>query len=269
MLGDLIITDTDPATHSVYVGSAFAPDTGIPATDPSSRDDYLEGTPGTAVYSERPGVPNALDLQSDGCGAVYGGITFGEPTIGTPHGQPAFASDPDRGYSPIRDSDGTWYDNPRDNPGYPLPVPHDAGGYSEMPSANDGFAMAAGQSFPIDAYVRFEQPELVADGYRITERTLDIPVEWKRNPTFPAQIQRVRPWDKFLGAWPWTGTKAATNQPVVSPPLYFPNPLPDGVVSPSGAANATIPNTPSLSPQPMTYRIIPEQWADNFVQSGV
>jgi hypothetical protein len=269
MLGDLIIQDVAPATSNIYTGANADPTSGVPYNDPANRNDYMEGGTGTTTYTERPGVPNALDLQSDGRGAAYGGITFGTPTIGDPHGPQAFASDPARGYSPIQDSTGNWYDAVRPNPGYPLPVPHDAAGYSEMPDANDGYAMAAGYDFPIDGYQRFGQPDLVAVGHRITERTLDTPVEWKRNPTFPAQIQRPRPWDKYLGAWPWTGTKAATNQPVVSPPLYFATPLADGVISPGGAINATTPNTPSLSPQPMTYRIMPEQWADNFVQSGV
>lgn len=264
-LADLFMLSNEPATESQYVGAAFDPNTGIPSVGVDSRDDFLAGTPGTAVYSERPGVPNALDMQSDAVPATQkvGGW------VGVPEGQPALATDPAMGYSPMPSVSGVWYDSLRPNAGYPLPVPVDSGAASQFKPGNDTAALAANEDFGIDDYVRFTQPNLNPSNGRITERTFDIPVPWKAEPSFPAQIQKPRPWDRLMGAWPWTGTKTAVSQPVTSLPNFYTSDLPDGIPSPSGAARASVPNTPSLAPSPMTFRVIPEQWDQDYVYSGV
>lgn len=260
---NLYVEDVDPAEAVRYTGARFNSESGDPYVNPADRSDYLEQVAGSVVYSERPGVPNALDLQSDAIGATDGVSGDDNGAMG----YPALAPDPAQGYSPIPQFFGEWYDSLRPNAGYPLPVPVEFGDASQFPAANDEASIHTNWAYGIDDYVRFGQPQLVADGHRITERTLDVPVSWKANPTFPATIQKVRPWDKALGAWPWTGTKAAIPQEI-SPPNYFPKDIPDGVVSPGGNS-ATIPNTPSLSPLPMTWRVIPEQWDTNYVNSGV
>jgi hypothetical protein len=264
-LADLFMTEIPPDQANRYVGAEFDPVTGEPSVAPDARDDFLAGTPGTVEYSPRPGVPNALDMQSDGVPAVSGFFR----DAGSPIGPPALGADPNLNYSPVPQYTGEWYDQVRPNAGYPLPVPVEYGIASQFKPANDQAALAANVSFPIDDYVRFTQPDLNPTDSRITERTFDTPVPWKANPTFGAQIQEPRPWDRVLGAWPWNGNKAAISQPVTSLPLFYPQPLADGIPSPSGAANATVPNTPSLSPSPMTFRIIPEQWDSDYVYSGV
>jgi hypothetical protein len=251
----------EPATQAQYVGAAFDPATGNPYVAPDSRDDFLEGTAGTVEYSERPGVPNALDLQSDGVAAVDRDISLGSP-VGVGQG----AESVDGGW--LTPAGSVWYDSERNNAGYPLPVPVDTGIASQFVPANDFAAVTANYSFPIDDYVRFTQPLLNPDDRRITERTFDTPTPWKANPTFPAQIQTPRPWDKVMGAWPWTGTKDAISQPVVSPPVYYPQALPDGIPNSTGAQFAMVPNTPSLAASPMTFRVIPEQWDSDYVYSG-
>lgn len=260
-LADLLILSQEPDQHVAYVGAAFDPSTGVPYVIPGDRTDYLDGSPGTAEYSPLPGVPNRLDVQSTGVEAASRDTSLGSP-MGDPTGTYPYS---EGNLSPIG---STWYDSERPNAGYPLPALADTSTASQMEQANDFAAVAANQDFGIDDFHRFGQPNLNPTNSRITERSFDIPLMGKEVPTFPAQIQHVRPWDRVMGAWPWTGTKDAVSQPVTSLPLYFPDPLTDGVPSPGGAVNATIPNTPSLMPQPMTFRVIPEQWDTDYVYSG-
>lgn len=81
-----------------------------------------------------------------------------------------------------------------------------------------------------------------------------------RVSTMPADIQRARPWDIVMGAFPWLGTKVALQRPLATAPMTFDtaldNPLPSG----TGTANADIPNTPSFAPYPLTFRVTPEPW---------
>lgn len=275
-LASLFMLDQTPATDPIYVGAAADPGTGIPAVAPDARDDYMAGTPGQSVFTTSPGIPNKLDLQSTGKQSVDGNpdSDFGNYAVSGLIGMPTSSweqpyTDNTKVYAiPVQNPPGVWYDTPRPNAGYPLPVPADNGTYSTMEQSNDFAALQANKDFPIDAYTRFGQPNNNPDDRRITERTFDTPVPWKANPTFPAQIQEPRPWDRALGAWPWTGTKAAISQPVTSLPNYYPTPLVNGVPSPGGAARATIPNTQALTPQPMTFRIMPQQWDTDYVYSG-
>lgn len=240
----LFVESQEPTENDIYTGSAFSADTGNPNVNPADRPDFLEGVPGTAAYDGIAGVPNYLDVQSTGVQATAG--------VGGWPGDP----------EPV------WYDSLRPNAGYPLPVPVENGVASQYESSNDFAAIAANEDFGIDDFYRFGQPDLNPTNSRITERTFDVPVEWKAQPTFPAQIQKIRPWDRVMGAWPWKGTKDAV--PVeVSPPNYYAYPLPNGIPSPAGAAGAMVPNTPSLSPQPLTWRVMPQQWDDDYVYSGV
>lgn len=260
-IADLFILSQEPDQSPAYIGTAFDPYTGAPQVNPADRADYLEGTPGVAEFSPLPGVPNKLDLQSDGVQAVDRDTGLGSP-MGDPTGTYPYSE----GNLSLIGS--TWYDSERPNAGFPLPVPSDFGTASEMERSNDDAALQTNYDFGIDNWHRFGQPNLNPTNSRITERSFNIPLDGKQFPTFPAQIQKPRPWDRVMGAWPWTGTKDAVSQPVTSLPLYFPQSLPDGVPSATGAAQAMVPNTPSLMPAPMTFRVIPEQWDTDYVYSG-
>lgn len=87
----------------------------------------------------------------------------------------------------------------------------------------------------------------------------------------PAEIQPPRPWDVFLGMWPWSGDKAALTRPTASTPLTFDTPLVDPNQSPTGTSNADAP-TFFLNPYPMTYRAPVTPWDTNnygaFVDGG-
>lgn len=259
-IADLFMLAQAPADQPQYTGSAFSPGTGDPSVNPHDRNDFLEGTPGSNAYTPRPGVPNYLPPIGDAIQATDREWT------GNPVGAGQGAEGVDSGWmTPIG---STWYDSERQNAGFPLPVPADHADASQFDTANDFAAIAANVDYPTDAYTRFGQPDLNPNNCRITERSFDFPVDWKKNPTFPAQIQEPRPWDKYLGAWPWKGTKDAISQPVTSLPNYYPMPI-DGGVPYAGGTQATVPNTPSLQPQPMTFRVMPEQWDTDFVYSGL
>jgi hypothetical protein len=257
----MLMLSQEPADQPQYTGASFDPTTGHPYVDPSSRVDFSAGQDGTTVYTERPGVPLAGDL--DNAQSATNGVS-GAPGDPTGSGQGAWSVDPGW-FTP---TGSVWYDSERQNAGYPLPVPNDFVGASAFSEANDQAAITSNDDFGIDDYVRFTQPDLNPTNSRITERTFDIPVEWKKDPTFPVQIQKPRAWDRYMGAWPWKGTKDAIQQPVTSLPIYYPYPLEDGIPSPGGAAHAMVPNTPSLASSPMTFRAIPEQWDTDFVYSG-
>ena len=139
----------------------------------------------------------------------------------------------------------TWYDTLRDAAGYPLAaVPDQVWANATNDVMGDSANTEIGLLFP-------------PGDRRVMERSLDIP---HRESMMPASIQVPRPWDVELGTWPWAGDKAVLGQPVTAAPLFFQYPIEDGLPSPSGAARAMIPNTPSLDPNPLTWRVPPSPW---------
>lgn len=103
---------------------------------------------------------------------------------------------------------------------------------------------------------------------RIMERTLAIPDRLSEHPT---QSQAIRPWDVLLGAWPWSGNKAAQQRPVSAQPLNFDTPIHDGIPSPTGAGGESY-MVNSLGAMPLTFRTAPSPWDTGtdgtFVDSG-
>lgn len=118
--------------------------------------------------------------------------------------------------------------------------------------------------------INTEWPYLVKPGERtISEQALDIPDRMSEHPT---QSQEVRPWDVVMGAWPWTGEKAAQQRPVSAQPLNFDRPIPNAIPSPTGAGRASY-MVNDLDVKPLTFRTAPAPWDTGtdgtYVDSGV
>lgn len=255
---DVHMSHTLPTTDGRYIGAGFQPQTptGTLHTDAfDDRVDYLateDGTGSEGLFHWR--LP--ADDQSTGHSSVYGSVVFGGIT---------YAENPTHSYrDPAHiqvNPDGDYFATLRGTAGYPLVAVTDEAWAIET---NDTIGDSANNDL---AGGLLTQPR------HVMEKAIDIP---HRASLHPASIQNTRPFDVIMGAWPWLGEKAALQQPVVSTPLYFPNPIEDGLPSPTGAAGtyggAYVPNTVSLAPMPLTFRVPPSPWdtgqASSFMDSG-
>ena len=143
-----------------------------------------------------------------------------------------------------------WYDTLRPNAGFPLPI---------MADNQYGDKVADG--------VNDLSPTIMDSTYRVPEREQPT---LTRFSSHPSSVQEPIPWDTTLGAWPWTGDKAALQRPVASTPELIDVPS-NGTPYPGGNASE-ISNTPSYEPMPLTFRAPPEPWATGrdgyYVDSG-
>lgn len=261
---DTNINTLHPSTAPSTIGAGFQPQSpiGVRVVDPfDDRVDYMAGEDGRPMSTIQYSLP--ADVNGVGTDAVYGGLTFGgityaENAVSTGAGNRHFrAIDEDAAPNIVANVDGFWYDTLRPQAGYPLVGVPDK---TWANATND----ATGDN------VNDVQPLMVPVGTRIVaESPVDVPM---RLSGHPATSQVVRPWDTVLGAWPWSGDKAAAAQPVVSSPLFFGDPIKDGLPSPTGAAGSMVPNTPSMDPNPMTWRAQPSPWddgtGDSFIDAG-
>lgn len=242
-----------PSEDNRYLGAAFRHQTttGVLQTDPADeRVDYVAGIDNYPV--EQVSYRLGQDLPSDGVAAA----SFGEGDTGSlprVYGEnPSNEPDPtyDQTISGTAFTPNTslgWYSETDFRPyaGFPLTAVPD-----------EEYALAYGETMPV---VRQEYPDgtlTYIDATRLLpdRRTKDIPDKEPRNPASP---NVERPWDITMGAWPWTGQKNTMQQPVASMPRFYPDPIPDGIPSPTGAMFATIPNTVDLAPHPLTWRLMP------------
>ncbi len=261
---DVTVDMQAPATARSTIGAAFQPQSvvGTRMTDPmNDRVDFQAGIDGQPISTLQYTLP--ADVNGVGLDAVYGGqtfygITYGENVVATSANNRSFRSvDEDAAPNIVANESGRWYDTLRPQAGFPL------NGVSDKAWAN-------ATNDVIGDNVNDVQNLMVPIGTRVVmERSLQQPM---RLSGHPITTQVERPWDTVMGAWPWSGDKANASQPVVSSPLFFGDPIKDGLPSPTGAAGSMVPNTPSLDPNPMTWRAQPTPWddgtGDSFIDAG-
>ena len=242
-----------PSTNNRDIGAAFIHQstTGVLQTDPGDeRVDYIAGIDNYPV--EQVSYRLGQDLPSDGVAAAnFGpGDTGSNPRVYAENPSP----EPDPSYTDtisgtaftVNTSSG-WYSEEQFRPsaGFPLiAVPDQT--YADVFSET---APVVRQEYPDETLTYIDTTRQLPD-----RRVKDIP---DKAPRHPASPNDERPWDITMGAWPWTGQKATMQQPVASMPRFYPDPLPDGIPSPTGAAFAMVPNTIDLSPHPLTWRLMP------------
>ena len=266
---DMHYDTTQPATGSQYVGTAFRPQdlVGVRLTDPfDDRVDYVAGEDGKPLSTPQWSLP----ADNNGVGVVsvyggttsFGGVTYGENPSHGASGIKSFRVTDDTAAQNIQwnPATGEWYDTLRETAGFPLVAVSDKQWANDT---NDTIGDTANELYGTGLLV--QQGER-----RVIERSLDIP---HRASTHPISVEVERPWDVVMGSWPWTGEKASASQPVVSTPLFFADPIPDGIPSPTGAAGAMWPNTVDMAPQIMTWRTPPSPWDDgdgrnSYVDAG-
>jgi hypothetical protein len=147
-------------------------------------------------------------------------------------------------------------------PSYPLPVTADGSDrtYSaEMQETIDvDYQQYIGTS-PHETMLGPDRP-LLSERSRGTD---------DRPSTFAMAIDRmIRPFDKVMGAWPWSGDKAMQERPTAQLPPYYAEAIAGGVPSPGGSF-ATVPNTAALTPQRMTFRLTPTPWDQTYTDPGL
>lgn len=103
----------------------------------------------------------------------------------------------------------------------------------------------------------------------LTERTIGVP---SRVPYMPSSQPTIRPWDTFMGAFPWTGRKSAQRSPVAGQPFNTDDSIHNDMPSPTGAGGpVTMDNVVHV--RPMTFRTAPSPWDTGtdgtYVDSGV
>ena len=261
---DMTVNNQTPATAPSTIGAAFQPqsEVGVRVIDPmDDRVDYMAGENGLPISTIQRSLPadtNGVGTDSVYGGLTFGGITYGENAVASSANNRSFRStDESAAANIVANEAGFWYDTLRPQAGYPLV------GVSDKTWAN-------ATNDVIGDNVNDVQPLMVPVGVReIPERAIGIPM---RLSGHPVTSQIPRPWDTVMGAWPWSGDKAAASQPVVSSPLFFGDPIKDGLPSPTGAAGSMVPNTPSLDPNPMTWRAQPSPWddgtGDSYIDAG-
>jgi hypothetical protein len=246
--GDTRVINTPPSKADIYTGSAFQPQTvlGVRQTDAfDDRVEYMAGEDGDAIEQILHSLP--ADLASTGDGAVYGGNIFGgiQYADSTDLMPPDFSQTEGGQIKIEQHGAGSWYSTLRRWAGFPLTGIDDM---SYASATNDIIGDTANDIAPLTIGVGVR---------RIMEAAMDLPSRFSGHPI---STQEVRPWDTTLGAWPWSGDKDELERPVVSTPLFFGEPLEDGLPSPTGAAGAMWPNTGSLDPNPLTWRVAPSPW---------
>ena len=257
-----------PAQSDRYLGSAFRHQTttGVIRTDPvNDRVDFVAGddTHPLEQVSYRLGADVPSDAQQaaglglDSTGSGFGFIAYAEDP--SPGPEPSY-TDTISGTAAQVPNQGGWYATLRPYAGTPYPG-----------TSDEEYALVAGETEPV---VRGEYPSTLTyiDATRDLpdRRVKDIPDKASRNPASPND---ERPWDITMGAWPWTGQKAAMQQPVTSMPRFYPDPLPKdvGIPSPTGAAGGMWPNTVDLTPYPLTWRLTPSPYDTaqaGYIDSG-
>ena len=261
---DQSIKSVGPATNDIYVGSGFQPQSpvGVRLTDPhDDRVDYMAGEDGAPISTLQYSLP--ADVNGVGQDAVYGGLTFrgityGANPVSDGNNVAVFHAASDSAAPMIQANvPGFWYDTLRKAAGFPLPAVADKV-YGN--ATNDVIGDNVNDVRPLEVPV----------GERIVmEKAIGIPMRYSGHPV---TNQVERPWDVLMGAWPWSGDKAASSQPVTAAPLFFGDPIKDGLPSPTGAAGSMVPNTPSLDPQPLTWRVQPSPWddgtGDSYIDAG-
>ena len=230
---------TAPAQDDIYVGTAFQHQTTVGSSGINAIDDrvsFLASDDG----SGRQDYPHNLQRDTDGTAQVqvYGGTSvFSGITYG--------------------DRQDVWYTTERPYAGWPLSLESDVE-YANR--TNDYSGDTIGETVPYLATV---------GQHNIPEKSLDIPF---RESGHPAEIQRVRPWDILLGAWPWTGAKTSMQRPSAATPMTFDTPLEDAYPSGMGTSNADLVGQYNVLPRPMTWRAPPEPWDTvndgGYVDSG-
>lgn len=151
----------------------------------------------------------------------------------------------------------SWYATLREFAGFPLPIMSDKD-YGNATNDVVGDTI----NTPTNLISRIGE-------WFVNEKPLQIP---SRDSVMPSEQSAVRPWDTTMGAYPWSGDKVSLARPLATTPLVFDSDLYDALPSPTGTNRADIPNTPSMYPQPLTYRVPAEPWdtADDgyYVDSG-
>lgn len=244
------VTSIDPADDNRYIGAAFRHQTitGVMRTDPANdRVDFVAGEDGRPVEQITHGL--GADVPSTGVEAADFGTGVTGTTFPRLYGEEPFPHNPDpglvdmyQGTAAVVPSQKSWYDTLRPYAGFPLPGTND-----------NEYALLTDETEPI---VRAEYP-----GVTLTyiDRTLQLPDRRVKDipdkaPRQPASPNDERPWDIIMGAWPWTGDKAAMQQPVASMPRFYAEGIPGGIPSPGGT-QPTVPNTVDLTPYPLTWRL--------------
>lgn len=234
--------DSSPATDDIYIGTAFNQQSNMGVDNTTLVDDRLTYMAGIRSDTANP-VATGLggSPEDDGYQAVYGGTSL---FTGVTYGE----------------EQDIWYDTLRPTAGYPLiAVP-------DMVYAN------ATNDVVGDTVNEEIDPLLPLDFRLIMEKSKDYP---SRLSGHPAELQAERPWDIVMGAWPWTGEKAALQRPVATTPLTFDTGIVDSSpVSSTGTRNADQQSGMSnVDPYPVTYRFTPIPWdtgdSGYYVDSGV
>ena len=257
-----------PTDDNRYLGSAFRHQTpqGVMRTDPfDDRVDYMAGEEGHPVEQ----VTHRLgqDLPSDAVTAVgdldttgfAGPLTY--PENPSPSPDPTYGEEIS-GTAAKAPTQSGWYTTLRPYAGTPYPGTND-----------EEYALVTGETEPV---VRGEYPSTLTytDGTRDfpDRRVKDIPDKASRNPASPND---ERPWDIIMGAWPWTGQKVAMQQPVVSLPRFYPEPVNEEMRTPAltgaGQPYGMWPNTIDLTPSPLTWRLSPSPYDTaqaGFIDAG-
>jgi len=139
----------------------------------------------------------------------------------------------------------SWYATLREFAGFPLPIMPDKE-YGDL--TNDVVGDTINSRTNIISRI---------GEWFVNEKPLQFP---SRDSVMPSEQSAIRPWDTALGAFPWSGDKVSLARPLATTPLTFESDLYDALPSPTGTNSADVPNTPSMYPQPLTYRIPAEPW---------
>ncbi len=219
----------DPADRPESLGAGTQPGVHIATSAPSaSRQDDL-GT--DTVHEVGPSTWRLpADVESTGEAATQ--------DVETLQGMPTVVEIPQIG-----------------RPSYPLPVTADG--------RDSTYAEAINETYEINqaALVGPHPIAMASDRPLLTERSRGRD---DRPSTMSLAMDRlIRPFDKLLGAWPWSGEKAAQERPTAALPTFYGEMIRNPVPSPGGYM-PTIANTAPLTPQPLTFRLAPEPWDSTF-----
>lgn len=233
----MLVDPNYPTTDPKFLGSAFQQQTatGVQFNDPlDDRVTFLADIDDqTEPYQRSIRLQAAQDSYADGPVDQNYSTVLPKGNIPVPPGSQV-----------VVQSQGEWYDTLRPNAGYPLNQEDDL-----------VYAAITGDVAP-DKQRNFNK--LTSDTERLVP---EKPQQWtERLSREPASEQEpYRLWGTALGAWEWTGEKAAQDRPVADPGNWFALPLQDGIPSATGAAGAMSADY-DLSARPLTFRAPPTPW---------
>jgi len=252
---DLTNTDpTHPSTNPIYRGAAFRQQNLIGTQFMDPADDRVTYLADIDEWTEpyHRSLRLGADLASTGVAASHGGNIFPvgpeqNPSTVLPEGNVAPNVGIPKGV--VQSTLGRWYSTLRPHAGLPLPQESD-----EIYSAQTGDMEPDSR--------RLSHATLVGDYVRVVP---EKPQQWTdRTSKEPSHGQAIYAlWGRALGAWEWSGLKAAQDRPTADSGPYFMERLANGIPSQSGAQGA-MSNDFDLNVRALTFRAPPTPWDTGY-----